>query len=119
MTVTVKSLAKAAGVSRGTVDRVLHDRGSVKKELAIKIKALAKEMGYVPNRGGKNLAWNTCVEHTISHITVRCRFMTTATAKDQSHSILFQILPDHNIAVRQLTKNIRLGQSQSPVDLSF
>ena len=24
--------------------------------LAIKIKALAKEMGYVPNRGGKNLA---------------------------------------------------------------
>ena len=56
MTVTVKSLAKAAGVSRGTVDRVLHDRGSVKKELAIKIKALAKEMGYVPNRGEKNLA---------------------------------------------------------------
>lgn len=62
MTVTVKSLAKAAGVSRGTVDRVLHDRGSVKKELAIKIKALAKEMGYVPNRGGKIL--QQCVKDT-------------------------------------------------------
>ena len=40
MTVTVKTLAKAAGVSRGTVDRVLHNRGSVKKELALKIKTL-------------------------------------------------------------------------------
>ena len=56
MTVTVKTLAKAAGVSRGTVDRVLHDRGSVKKELALKIKTLAKELGYVPNRAGRALS---------------------------------------------------------------
>ena len=44
MSVTVKTLALAAGVSRGTVDRVLHNRGNVKKEVAVKIKALAKEM---------------------------------------------------------------------------
>lgn len=56
MSVTVKSLAEAAGVSRGTVDRVLHNRGSVKPEIAIRIKALAKEMGYVPNRAGRALA---------------------------------------------------------------
>lgn len=56
MTVTVKTLAKAAGVSRGTVDRVLHNRGSVKKELALKIKTLAKELGYVPNRAGRALS---------------------------------------------------------------
>ncbi len=42
MGVTVKSLAKAAGVSRGTVDRVLHNRGSVKPEVASRIKNLAK-----------------------------------------------------------------------------
>ncbi len=53
MTVTVKTLANAAGVSRGTVDRVLHNRGSVKKELELKIKALAKELGYTPNRARK------------------------------------------------------------------
>lgn len=56
MTVTVKTLAKAAGVSSGTVDRVLHNRGSVKKELALKIKTLAKELGYVPNRAGRALS---------------------------------------------------------------
>lgn len=56
MTVTVKTLAQAAGVSRGTVDRVLHNRGSVKKELELKIRTLAKELGYVPNRGGRAVA---------------------------------------------------------------
>ena len=56
MKVTVKSLAQAAGVSRGTVDRVLHDRGGVKPEVVLKIKNLAKELGYIPNRAGKALA---------------------------------------------------------------
>lgn len=56
MSVTLKDLAEAAGVSRGTVDRVLHDRGAVKPEIALRIKALVKEMGYVPNRAGRALA---------------------------------------------------------------
>ncbi len=56
MKVTVKSLAQAAGVSRGTVDRVLHNRGAVREDVAKKIKMLAKELGYVPNRAGRALA---------------------------------------------------------------
>lgn len=56
MKVTVKSLALAAGVSRGTVDRVLHNRGSVKPDVAKRVRALAKELGYVPNRAGLALA---------------------------------------------------------------
>ncbi len=56
MSVTVKSLAEAAGVSRGTVDRVLHGRGAVKPEVALRVKALARELGYVPNRAGRALA---------------------------------------------------------------
>jgi LacI family transcriptional regulator len=55
MTVTVKDLAEAAGVSRGTVDRVLHNRGSVRDDVALRVKALAREMGYVPNRAGRAL----------------------------------------------------------------
>ena len=54
--VTVKSLAQAAGVSRGTVDRVLHNRGAVKDEVAKRVRLLAKELGYVPNRAGRALA---------------------------------------------------------------
>jgi len=55
MAVTVQTIAKAAGVSRGTVDRVLHNRGSVKKELVQKIKTLAQDLGYVPNKAGRAL----------------------------------------------------------------
>ena len=48
--------AEAAGVSRGTVDRALKDRGRVKPEVAEKIKKIAQEMGYQPSRAGRALA---------------------------------------------------------------
>ncbi len=58
MNVTVKTLAQAAGVSRGTVDRVLHGRGGVRADVEQKVKELARQMGYVPNRAGRALAAN-------------------------------------------------------------
>ena len=36
--ITIKDIAKKAGVSRGTVDRVLHDRGKVAPEKEKKIR---------------------------------------------------------------------------------
>ena len=56
MPVTVKQIAELAGVSRGTVDRALNGRGHVRPEIEKKILAIAKEMGYTPNRAGKALA---------------------------------------------------------------
>lgn len=56
MAVTIKQLAEAAGVSRGTVDRVLHNRGGVKQDVADHIRNIAGQMGYLPNRAGKLLA---------------------------------------------------------------
>ena len=56
MAVTIKEIAAAAGVSRGTVDRVLHNRGGVKPDVAEKIRNMANTMGYLPNRAGKILA---------------------------------------------------------------
>ena len=56
MPVTLEEIAKAAGVSRGTVDRALHDRGRIRPEVAAEIKKLALEMGYQPSRAGKALA---------------------------------------------------------------
>ena len=49
MPVTIKDIAKAANVSRGTVDRTLNDRGGVNPDVAARIKSLASEMGYKPN----------------------------------------------------------------------
>lgn len=56
MPVTLQQIAEAAGVSRGTVDRALKDRGRVKPEVAEKIKRIAKEMGYQPSVAGRALA---------------------------------------------------------------
>ncbi len=47
--VTIKEVAKAAGVSTQTVSRVLNDRADVSEETREKIRALIAEMGYSPN----------------------------------------------------------------------
>ena len=46
---TIEIIAKKAGVSRGTVDRVLHDRGQVKPETAERVRAVMEEMDFQPN----------------------------------------------------------------------
>jgi len=53
---TIKKIAKLAGVSIGTVDRVLHGRGRVSKETELKIKKIIKENGYKPNIFASNLS---------------------------------------------------------------
>lgn len=53
--ITSRQLAEMAGVSRGTVDRVLNHRGGVRPEVQQLVERLARENGYVPNRAGKAL----------------------------------------------------------------
>ncbi len=53
---TIKDIAALAGVSRGTVDRVLNNRGAVNPETAEKIREIAKSLDYKPNRAGLVLA---------------------------------------------------------------
>jgi Transcriptional regulators len=53
---TIKEIAALAGVSRGTVDRVLNNRGSVNPVTAEKIKDIAKALDYKPNKAGLALA---------------------------------------------------------------
>ncbi len=56
MAVTINKIADLCGVSRGTVDRVLNNRGRVKKETEIRIREIANQLGYTPNMAGKQLA---------------------------------------------------------------
>lgn len=53
---TIKQIADLAGVSRGTVDRVLNHRGSVNPETEEKIKQIMQQLDYKPNRAGMALA---------------------------------------------------------------
>ena len=47
MSVTIQQIAEKAGVSRGTVDRALNNRGRINPEVAAMVKRTAEEMGYV------------------------------------------------------------------------
>ncbi|MBC7087856.1 MAG: LacI family DNA-binding transcriptional regulator [Tissierellales bacterium] len=56
MNVTIKEIAEICGVSRGTVDRVLHNRGNVSKETEELVRETIKRLGYTPNITGRILA---------------------------------------------------------------
>lgn len=53
---TIREIAELAGVSRGTVDRVLNNRGAVNEKTAEKVRAIAEALDYHPNRAGMALA---------------------------------------------------------------
>ncbi len=55
---TVKEIARLAGVSIGTVDRVLHDRGEVSADTKAKILTIVAALGYEPNILARQLARN-------------------------------------------------------------
>ena len=56
MGVTIRQIAEAAGVSRGTVDRALNNRGRIRPEVAERVRQIAEEMGYKPNQLGRALS---------------------------------------------------------------
>ncbi|MDL2233979.1 LacI family DNA-binding transcriptional regulator [Ruminococcaceae bacterium OttesenSCG-928-L11] len=56
MAVTSQQIADMAGVSRGTVDRVLNGRPGVSEANRVRVQAIADKLGYVPNRAGKALS---------------------------------------------------------------
>ncbi|MDR2915529.1 MAG: LacI family DNA-binding transcriptional regulator [Tannerella sp.] len=52
----IKDIAAMAGVSAGTVDRVLHNRGRVSEESLKKVKKALKKIDYQPNLIARSLA---------------------------------------------------------------
>ena len=60
--ITIMDIARRTGLSKGTVDRVLHNRGEVSKKSYAKVMEAIQELGYEPNvfasllaKGGKHL----------------------------------------------------------------
>ncbi|PCE64748.1 substrate-binding domain-containing protein [Sediminicola luteus] len=54
--ITIKEIAQLAGVSPGTVDRVIHGRGGVSKKTEAKIKALMEDHNFTVNKIARSLA---------------------------------------------------------------
>lgn len=55
-TIRIIDIARMAGVSTGTVDRVLHNRGKVSEEKRAKVEKILKEINYEPNMVARFLA---------------------------------------------------------------
>lgn len=55
MAVTIKDIAKVAGVSYATVSRALNDHPEISDETKKRIKEIAKQMGYTPNAVARGL----------------------------------------------------------------
>jgi Transcriptional regulators len=56
--ITVKEIARLAGVSIGTVDRVLHNRGGVSLETKERIDTIIASLGYKPDMLARQLSLN-------------------------------------------------------------
>lgn len=56
MKIRIKDIAEKAGVSVGTVDRVLHNRKEVSEETKSKVMSILKEMNYTPDMLARALA---------------------------------------------------------------
>ncbi len=56
--IRIKDIAQRAGVSVGTVDRVLHNRPNVSGKALEKVNKALEEMEYCPNRHASALAYN-------------------------------------------------------------
>lgn len=54
--VTIKDIASMANVSRGTVDRVLNNRGGVSAKTEERVRMIAEKLNYSPSLAGKELA---------------------------------------------------------------
>lgn len=54
--VTIKEIADVSGASRGTVDRVIHNRGKVSPDVEKAVRDAIEKLGYKPNKAGRILA---------------------------------------------------------------
>ena len=54
----IKDIAKALGVSIGTVDRALHDRPGINPMTRAKVLKMAQTVGYQPNFAARHLKLN-------------------------------------------------------------
>ena len=54
--VRISDIARMAGVSVGTVDRILHNRGKVSKTAQEKVNRVLQEVEYRPNLMARSLA---------------------------------------------------------------
>lgn len=92
--ITTTQLARICGVSQGTVDRALHDRGGISKETRERILAVAREYEYVPGLGGKAVKGRSMLIGAVLYDLYNAFFSKLAMslvncAKKEGYSVIF------------------------------
>lgn len=113
---TLKTIAQKSGMAVPTVSRALADAPDLSETTKEKIRAIAKELGYIPNRAGVGL--RTGRTNVISLVMSTEREMMNVTARLLSsiglslrdtpyHLNVVPILPDDNLmdAIRYIVEN--------------
>lgn len=99
MAVTIKDIAKRAGVSYSTVSRALNDVGAGKSESKQRIVDLAREMGYVPNQAAISLKFSR--SHTIGLYFSTISKMTSPFVLHDVLTGIYNIVgSNYNVAVK-------------------
>ena len=105
MKITTKDIAKLAGVSRGTVDRALNNRGQIAPEVKDQILKIAKEHGYVKNTLASSLAKN--IEKKIAIVMPEPSTDTYWRSMHQGIDSSYTALQNHGIDVKYFPFDIK------------
>jgi DNA-binding LacI/PurR family transcriptional regulator len=117
MRVSIKDIAKAAGVSHSTVSRALSDSPLVSDETKAHIQRLAKEMGYSPNSLARSLVTRQTYTVGVVVTTIADPFIAAvvqgieATAQDHGYTVILcnsGAVPEREIAAVETLRSKRV-----------
>jgi len=117
MRVSIKDIAKAAGVSHSTVSRALSDSPLVRDETKVRIQRLALEMGYSPNSLARSLVTRRTFTIGVVVTTIADPFIAQvvqgieSTAQDHGYTVILcnsGAVPEREIAAVETLRSKRV-----------
>src|SRR6185312_14725701 len=97
--IRLKDIAKRAGVSVMTVSKVLRDAPDISVATKARVKALAQQMGYVPDSNAQSLRTRTSrfLGVVISAITEPTFSRILLAIEERAHDLGFEIILAHTL----------------------
>jgi len=118
MSVTIKDIAKAAGVAHSTVSRALSDSSLISAETRARIQQLAQEMGYSPHDQARSLVTGYSKTVGVVVTTIADPFVAEvlqgieSTAHDHGYTVILNSSnaePEREIAAVEMLRSKRVA----------